>query len=517
MHWAEHTARTIIERQPGKETYVCAAGISPSGPVHIGNFREVVTTYFVARALQDLGKDVRFLFSWDDYDRFRKVPVDVDQGFTRYIGIPYSAVPAPDGSDMSYATYFEQQFETMLKAFEIRPDYRYQHEAYTSGTYAEQIIHAFRHRHAIYDILIEHKTAAGSDAERAAYYPATVYCVACGTDATTIDTFDEDEVTYHYSCRCGHTATVDMRTEHRMKLNWKVDWAMRWAHEGVDFEPGGKDHSAANGSYTVSSRIAQEIFQQPAPLYLPYEFIRLKGDSKKMSSSSGGVLTPKDLLAVYPPSILLFLFAKHRPNHAFHIGIDEDVLRNYSEFERFVAHSSRQSEDIQQSLRWSHHATAHPVSFTQLTMIGPMVGFEPDLIENVFCVSVPTEQIARARTFVTQWCPDRELQVSSVPNHELHAHLTETEQNWIQQFVVALRTNEDILAAFYRLTRQAEKKETLRLQKHYATILYQLTINQSYGPRIPLLVTTIGRKRMSVLLDFTNEEIMTSRKSRDRA
>ncbi len=63
MHWAEHTARTIIERQPGKETYVCAAGISPSGPVHIGNFREVVTTYFVARALQDLGKDVRFLFS----------------------------------------------------------------------------------------------------------------------------------------------------------------------------------------------------------------------------------------------------------------------------------------------------------------------------------------------------------------------------------------------------------------------------------------------------------------------
>ncbi|MGL6103368.1 MAG: hypothetical protein ACRC00_09410, partial [Exiguobacterium acetylicum] len=64
---------------------------------------------------------------------------------------------------------------------------------------------------------------------------------------------------------------------------------------------------------------------------------------------------------------------------------------------------------------------------------------------------------------------------------------------------------------------QAEKKETLRLQKHYATLLYQLTINQSYGPRIPLLVATIGRERMSALLDFVNEEITTSRKSRDQA
>ena len=42
--------------------FVCASGISPSGSVHIGNFREIVTTYFVVRALQDLGKRLVLYF-----------------------------------------------------------------------------------------------------------------------------------------------------------------------------------------------------------------------------------------------------------------------------------------------------------------------------------------------------------------------------------------------------------------------------------------------------------------------
>ena len=74
IYWAYEVAHELIRKHPNKEMFVCASGISPSGSVHIGNFREIVTTYFVVRALQDLGKKTRFIFSWDDYDRFRKVP-----------------------------------------------------------------------------------------------------------------------------------------------------------------------------------------------------------------------------------------------------------------------------------------------------------------------------------------------------------------------------------------------------------------------------------------------------------
>ncbi|MBQ7301500.1 MAG: lysine--tRNA ligase, partial [Clostridia bacterium] len=50
MHWSEEIALKVIERNPNKEEYVCAAGISPSGSIHIGNFRDIATSYFVVKA-----------------------------------------------------------------------------------------------------------------------------------------------------------------------------------------------------------------------------------------------------------------------------------------------------------------------------------------------------------------------------------------------------------------------------------------------------------------------------------
>ena len=61
MHWSEEIAQRIIDRDPNKEEYVCAAGISPSGSVHIGNFRDVATPWFVVKALRKKGKKVKAL------------------------------------------------------------------------------------------------------------------------------------------------------------------------------------------------------------------------------------------------------------------------------------------------------------------------------------------------------------------------------------------------------------------------------------------------------------------------
>src|SRR3989338_10698287 len=73
IHWADLAAENLISLE-NKKKYVCASGITPSGAVHIGNFREVITTDLVARALKDRKKQIRFIYSWDDYDVFRKIP-----------------------------------------------------------------------------------------------------------------------------------------------------------------------------------------------------------------------------------------------------------------------------------------------------------------------------------------------------------------------------------------------------------------------------------------------------------
>ena len=92
MHWSEEIAERIIKRNPDKPEYVCAAGISPSGSIHIGNFRDIATSYFVVKALRKKGKKARLLFSWDEFDRVRKIPVNVakaDGDMEKYIGYEY--------------------------------------------------------------------------------------------------------------------------------------------------------------------------------------------------------------------------------------------------------------------------------------------------------------------------------------------------------------------------------------------------------------------------------------------
>ena len=72
QHWAYATAGELIKNNPGK-TIVCASGISPSGIVHAGNLREVMTAYFVNTALKHLGADTKLLFSWDNFDALKLV------------------------------------------------------------------------------------------------------------------------------------------------------------------------------------------------------------------------------------------------------------------------------------------------------------------------------------------------------------------------------------------------------------------------------------------------------------
>ena len=75
--WVARFADEVIaeadRRAPGK-TIVCASGLSPSGPVHLGNQRELMTPHLVADEIRRRGRDVRHILSWDDFDRFRKVP-----------------------------------------------------------------------------------------------------------------------------------------------------------------------------------------------------------------------------------------------------------------------------------------------------------------------------------------------------------------------------------------------------------------------------------------------------------
>jgi lysyl-tRNA synthetase class 1 len=141
--------------------------------------------------------------------------------------------------------------------------------------------------------------------------------------------------TLSYSCgACGFSEAVDLRQTSGVKLGWRIDWPMRWAYEGVDFEPAGKDHHSQGGSFDTGKQISMEVYDFDAPVSFRYDFIGIKGADGKMSSSRGRVVDVRSMLRVYTPELVRYIFAGTRPNTEFMVSFDLDVLKIYEDYDK---------------------------------------------------------------------------------------------------------------------------------------------------------------------------------------
>ncbi len=324
--WADQVAEDIIKERKNKKEYVCASGITPSGIVHFGNVREIITTDFVVRALKDKKKKVRFIYSWDDYDRFRKVPPDISGHYEKYLGMPLSEVPSPYREKKSYAKHFEREAEKSLEDIGIHPEFIRQSEMNKKCRYAELIKIALDKKEDIKKILDKYRKEPLEDD----WYPLEIYSRKTGKDDTKIIKINGYRITYKDST--GFIETIDYRKIGIVKLRWRVDWPARWKYEKVDFEPGGIDHSVEGGSYTTSKEIAKEVFKVNPPHYQFYDWVEIKGIGG-MHSSRGTAIKIYDVAEIYEPEIIRYFFANSRPNKGLQISFDNDVIKIYDEYD----------------------------------------------------------------------------------------------------------------------------------------------------------------------------------------
>ena len=526
MHWSEEIAKKIIDRNPNKEEYVCAAGISPSGSIHIGNFRDIATSYFVVKALRKMGKKARLLFSWDEFDRLRKVPVNVaavTEGFDKYIGQPYVDAPDPFGCCESYAKHFQNEFEASIKKFGIDMDYRYQASQYRSGKYAKYVIRALEKRGEIFDILDSFRTQEATEDERKNYYPVGIYCAHCGKDTTKITSLSDDCKVAEYECECGHHGTFNFETDFNCKLAWKIDWPMRWMFEGVDFEPGGKDHASPTGSYQTSRIISEKIFGFEAPIFQGYEFIGIKGTTGKMSGSSGLNLTPDTLLKLYDPEIILWLYSKTEPTKAFNFCFDDEILRQYFEFDRMMNAfvTGKADEHIASIMEGAliEGRTAETVSMQLLVSLGSIVDFNIPMLETVFeKIGTPykyeefKERLERARFWLEQCSPESVNRLRETRNFEVYEELDEQEKTAIKMLFDYLSTDgyslDDLNSELYAIPKRIygedlDQKTLKGIQGKFFKNVYKLLIDKEQGPRLYLFLYAVEKDRYVKLLDFS--------------
>src|SRR5215469_7562242 len=350
--WVVRTAgdvRAEGERRHPGEAPTCASGISPSGPVHLGNLRELMTPHLVADEVRKQGAPCRHILSWDDYDRLRRVPAGFGESFAEHIGRPLTAVPDPCGLHPNWAEHFKEPLRESLARLGVRLTEISQTQMYTSGAYTEQIILAMRRRADIGEVLARYQTKrpaqAAADPEAdpddddppnagtRAYYPFKPYCAVCGRDDTTVTGFDNETTEITYTCACGAQLGPVPIAEVAGKLVWKVDWPMRWAYERVTFEPAGVDHSSPGSSFTVGGELVSEIFGGEMPLHFGYSFVGTTGGSSKMSGSAGGAPTPADALEIFEAPLLRWLYARRRPEQSITLAFNTEVGRTYDEWD----------------------------------------------------------------------------------------------------------------------------------------------------------------------------------------
>ncbi len=338
MHWADVIARDLLTQ---KDSHVLATAITPSGPIHVGNMREVLTSEAVHRALRSAGGSTDFIYIADSYDPLRKVyPFLQAKDYERYVGLPLAEIPppAPDGSidrasDVPhYAGHFIRPFLSALDELGIRPRILDAYTMYQQGLYNDAILTALDHTEDIRRILEE---VSGRTLEPG-WLPFNVQCQECGSLHTKPRCTKKG---------CDTEGEVDVRRPRAGKLPWRIDWPARWSFLGVSFEAAGKDHHAAGGSWDTGVRIAREVFGIEPPHGLQYEFIQLKTGGA-MHSSAGNAISATQMLGITPPEVLRFLILRADPNK--HIDFDPGLgiltlVEEYDRFER-VAYGAEEAQ-----------------------------------------------------------------------------------------------------------------------------------------------------------------------------
>ncbi|MDT0321082.1 lysine--tRNA ligase [Streptomyces millisiae] len=562
--WVSRLADDVIaeaeRRAPGKETsvatapvVVCASGISPSGPIHLGNLREIMVPHLVADEIKRRGVECVHLLSFDDYDRFRRVPggIGVPESWSEHIGKPLTSVPPPPGSPYaSWAEHFKAPLLAAMAELGVEVRAISQTEQYTAGVYRDQILFAMRERRRIDAVLgryrtkqaesevvdegVEQSSGAATEDDGSAgsgdYYPYKPYCVVCERDTTTVTAYDDETTELAYTCECGHAETVKLTEHRRGKLVWKVDWPMRWAYEGVIFEPSGVDHHSPGSSWVVGGQLVKEIFGGVQPIGPMYAFVGITGMSK-MSSSRGGVPIAADALEIMEAPLLRWLYARRKPNQSFKIAFDAEILRTYDEWDalaRKVASGAAQPADAAAYLRATTTATGalpatpRPLPYRTLTSVLDittgdeeqtlriLTDLDPD--QPVRSLDETRPRLDKAASWVaTQMPAESRTRVRTEPDTELLASLDERQRESLALLRDGLADHwslDGLTTLVYGVPKlqaglPADAKPTPELkvaQREFFVLVYRLLVGGDTGPRLPTLLLAVGADRVRALL-----------------
>jgi len=504
---------------------ICASGMTPAGPIHLGILRELIITNVITEELQSRGWDVEHIHFWDDFDHYCKYYESIPRlFFDEYCGMPLCDVPDPFGEYKSYAIRYISEFEKILVRIGIKPVFSYQSDEYRKGTYRKQIKQSLKERFEIFKIINRRSTIKMNKN----YFPLQIYCKRCFKDFTTVIRYEEKYETVYYSCACGYLGKCNLDGEINYKLTWKVNWATRWHVHKIDFEPSGQNHFDKYGSVGISKRIIKDIFHCNGPLCLKYAFVGTSGQYK-ISSRSGVFCTLKTAIELVEPNILRWLFIKYEPNVNIIIDIEQGLDKIYNEWDLFVMNMLK-TNSLNSDLIFLHSIKKYEPKIEHTIDIIPFKMIKRIILDNCCDLSKSIDAISSKFIFNTKdierklkprifcaynWLDKyapltHRFSVRKTFNYHKYESIADEHKIYFNELVSNLDDNWNLSALtnlIYSIPKKycensISTKEIKKRQKDFFKSIYLMVCDRYNGPRIPKLFLMLGKAKVKKLLTY---------------
>ncbi len=522
--WPFQEAQKLLKRypdgvKPDGAPVLFETGYGPSGLPHIGTFQEVLRTTLVRRAFETLigakpedGKTRLVAFS-DDMDGLRKVPDNVPQQamLAGHLHLPLTRVPNPFGTDHeSFAAHNNAMLRRFLDRFGFDYEFVSAADRYTSGAFDAALQQVLRRNDAILDIMLP----TLREERRMTYSPILPISPVSGrvlqvpvevvdAEAGTVRFIDEDGSQVEQSALGGQA-----------KLQWKVDWAMRWYALGVDYEMYGKD---LTDSGVQSGKIVQ-VLGGRKPEGLIYElFLDEKGE--KISKSKGNGLTIEQWLEYgSEESLGFYIFPNPKSAKSLHPGVIPRAVDDYWQHRAALAEQPLDKQlgnPVWHLLRATGTGEGQgerlPVTFGLLLNLAGVLGAEAtaanvteyvrsylgEPVDHPALQDLIERAVAYTRDFVAPTLAKR----PPLPNEADALRELDTQLNGLPEHVGA----DELQTIVYEIGKRPEYGfETLR---DWFRALYEILLGSEQGPRMGSFIALYGvantRRLITQALDRT--------------
>lgn len=490
LTWPFEEARKILQRESIGNPITLSTGYGPSGLPHIGTFGEVVRTSMVRHALGVLqNRPTQLLCFSDDMDGLRKVPDNIPNPdvLASALNLPLTKVPDPFGTHSSFGHHNNHLLQCFLDALHLDYTFVSATQCYESGLFDAMLQKVLDRHEAILDIMLP---TLGPE-RQATYSPFLPLSPKTGRVLQVkIHQYNRDTIVYQDED--GHWVETPV-TGGACKLQWKVDWGMRWVALGVDYEMCGKD---LIDSYRLAAQICKVLGGVP-PVNLIYEHF-LDENGGKISKSKGNGISVEEWLRYAPVSSLAYYMFPN-PQRAKRLYFDI-IPRSVDEYEQHLrAYVTTPPEQQPANPVWSIHQ-GHPptplpsdVSFSLLLNLACACQAEnSDILWRLVQRVAP--QLSKEQSQRLSELMDKAVvyYLERVKPYKTHKTPTDHEAAALRSLASAIQA--DPLASAQELQNHAYTigKEYFEDLKQWFSAIYEILLGQSSGPRVGTFISVYG-------------------------